>query len=330
MFLLLSNPLRLTTTSLLVVFVLRNHCRPVGSFVPNSMPKRDTITRAFIPDDATRKRRRCKQSPSFTTTAATTTPSTLTSTALNFEIPWEATTEIIPSSPSSPFAATAARHHRRHASSSFHIFCDLDGVLCDFDAGVRTLHWDGLGPDAMSKRQMWRLIGRSKKFYETLPWTHDGRRLWDAIRPYHPDILTGVPHGSRHAVEKFQWCRRELSTKVHHVHMAASASRHAPVDKRQRVESQMTNVITCWSNNKYHESGKNAVLIDDRISLAADWENAGGIFIHHTSTERTLRKLRDLGIICNEEEDEERETVAIRPFSRGGLLQAKMRNETSV
>ena len=45
---------------------------------------------------------------------------------------------------------------------------------------------------------------------------------------------------------------------------------------------------------------QHSVLIDDRIELAKDWEEKGGIFIHHTDTARTLRMLRQHGIIPEE------------------------------
>jgi hypothetical protein len=59
----------------------------------------------------------------------------------------------------------------------------------------------------------------------------------------------------------------------------------------------VVNVITCWSRNKHYESKKNHVLIDDRMSLREAWEGNGGIFVHHTSAERTLQILKEKGII---------------------------------
>ena len=47
------------------------------------------------------------------------------------------------------------------------------------------------------------------------------------------------------------------------------------------------------------------MLIDDRIDLRDDWEAAGGIFIHHVTTETTLKKLRDHGILPEELKGEE-------------------------
>jgi len=47
------------------------------------------------------------------------------------------------------------------------------------------------------------------------------------------------------------------------------------------------------------------VLIDDRLSLATEWVRKGGIFIHHTDTERTLNLLREQGIIDQQNEGNE-------------------------
>lgn len=40
-----------------------------------------------------------------------------------------------------------------------------------------------------------------------------------------------------------------------------------------------------------------SVLIDDRLDLRENWEARGGIFVHHTNTKRTLRKLVQHGIL---------------------------------
>ena len=138
---------------------------------------------------------------------------------------------------------------------SFKIFCDMDGVLVDFDAGVRKLS-KGIAANELQKRRMWGLIGRAKKFYERLAWMKDGRELWDAIRHTKPDILTGVPSQKCARTQKYAWCRRELGVDVNHVDMAGSRSAHQTV--RGTKKDGVTNVITCWSRNKHHESGERA------------------------------------------------------------------------
>ncbi|CAN0139826.1 unnamed protein product, partial [Phaeothamnion confervicola] len=74
------------------------------------------------------------------------------------------------------------------------LFCDLDGVLCDFDA-AGCIRVTGRPPGAMHARQMWPRLARAPSFYGNLPWMRDGRQLWDNIRAHRPTILTGVPMG---------------------------------------------------------------------------------------------------------------------------------------
>jgi hypothetical protein len=197
------------------------------------------------------------------------------------------------------------------SSSEYKIFCDLDGVLVDFEAGVRMIC--GRSPDDLPNQSaMWAAIGRTDRFYATLPWTEDGRALWDVLRnhPTTPYILTGVPRSMRSRSEKFTWCVRELVGKkttgtsadggdleINHVDMAGKKSAHELVAGRRKDRIGVVNVITCWSKNKHHESGRNHILIDDRLSLREAWEDGGGIFIHHTNTKRTLAALRERGVL---------------------------------
>ncbi len=97
--------------------------------------------------------------------------------------------------------------------------------------------------------------------------------------------------------EKFAWCKRELAMPVNHVDMAGKKSTHELVSGRRQNKVGIVNVITCWSKNKHYESKANHVLIDDRLSLKHAWENRGGIFIHHTSTESTISMLRERGVL---------------------------------
>ena len=44
-------------------------------------------------------------------------------------------------------------------------------------------------------------------------------------------------------------------------------------------------------------NGRPNVLIDDYLKNIEDWENNGGIAIHHANTERTVHELTNLGFI---------------------------------
>lgn len=186
------------------------------------------------------------------------------------------------------------------AEAPYKVYCDLDGVLCDFDAGVRRI--SGRSPDELNMGHMWSIVTSADSFYEHLPWMSDGRELWNAIQHLSPDILTGVPRHWSARGDKAAWCRRELGMETNHVDMAGSQRSHTIVEGRKK--EGVVNVITCWSRNKHMESGIRTVLIDDRENLAREWEMRGGIFVHHTSTERTLQQLKDHGILSDESVDE--------------------------
>lgn len=188
--------------------------------------------------------------------------------------------------------------------SKYKIYCDLDGVLVDFDKGVKKLI--GRYPNEVSVPQLWSSIGKCSHFYRTLPWTRDGQQLWDTIRPYQPSILTGIPRIAGSSIDKYEWCKRELCMEVQHMDMAGPKSSHTRVyhtetnrkTKTKPQGSSPIHVITCWSKNKHYESrNPNCILIDDRLSLQAPWEKSGGIFIHHITTEQTIQQLHDKGII---------------------------------
>lgn len=132
------------------------------------------------------------------------------------------------------------------------IFCDLDGVLADFEQGVRNKFNKNI--DELKPSLMWGVINKSKTFFETLLWMPKGRELWSQIEKYNPVILTSVPNGSKTAAEqKIRWCQRELGPNI--------------------------KVITCAKKDKPKYSTFNSILIDDRTDNLNAWNNKGGEFI---------------------------------------------------
>ena len=134
-------------------------------------------------------------------------------------------------------------------SSKYMIFCDLDGVLADFEQGIRNKFNKNV--DELKSGLMWGVINKSTTFFETLPWMPRGRELWSQIKNYDPIILTGVPRGCSTASEqKIRWCKRELGPDVQ--------------------------VITCASKDKPTYCVDNSILIDDRFDNLNGWTNKGG------------------------------------------------------
>ena len=212
------------------------------------------------------------------------------------------------------------------AQNRFHVYCDLDGVLVDFERGIRAIFPElpaGVALQDLDRSRMWGRVLQSDAFFQHLSWTQSGPRLWKALQPLRPDILTGVPVLSPSARrEKYLWCLRELQGHYHldatdrpvrlkHLDMAgrfgthtSSLSSKSSLPSLQRTDDTM-HIITCWSSNKHHESRPGAVLIDDQEWLRRDWEAKGGIFIHHSpdNVEATLEQLRRHHILPPEDDD---------------------------
>ena len=146
------------------------------------------------------------------------------------------------------------------------LFLDADGVLADFNEGVRRLV--GMYPREFEIKhgtgEFWRRIAKAKNFYGTLPEMPDARTLFDAVAHLKPTILTGLPHGKWAAPQKVQW-----------------AAEHFPG----------VPIVTCMARDKHKHMKPGDVLVDDREKHRAAYEAAGVVFIHHRRAEDSLRQL---------------------------------------
>ncbi|OQX28515.1 MAG: hypothetical protein B0D92_08480 [Spirochaeta sp. LUC14_002_19_P3] len=161
--------------------------------------------------------------------------------------------------------------------NNFQLFIDLDGVLADFDAGVKQA--TGLLPGELPPSRMWPILAKTPGFYDKLPWMSDGRELWEAVRNFSPAILTGLPMGQWAEGQKRSWCARELGFSI-------------PVItglSRKKAE-----LAYSWLEN-HGITNKIPVLVDDRLKLQESWESYGGTFIYHLNTQSSLVGLRELG-----------------------------------
>lgn len=154
----------------------------------------------------------------------------------------------------------------------YKIFCDMDGVIVDFDKGYTQL--DGaieLDGSYHSTEEFWAPINKmGKDFWISLEWMEDGKELWGYIEKYYPAILSSPSRrgfGSREG--KSEWCQRELPG--------------VPL----KLE---------YSFNKQKFATPESILIDDRESNIEQWRSKGGIGILHTSTKETIEELKKLGL----------------------------------
>lgn len=155
------------------------------------------------------------------------------------------------------------------------IFCDLDGVLTDFDG--RFLELFGKKPkefiETYGYPSFWASITRNAKdFWSGIKWKSDGKELWQYISQFNPIILSSVPPSMvKIATEcKEQWITKELGKDVEYY-------------------------ITI-RKEKQNFSDEGNILIDDLKKNIYEWSIHGGIGILHISAEDTIKELKRLGL----------------------------------
>ena len=147
------------------------------------------------------------------------------------------------------------------------LFCDLDGVLVDFEGGFAINH--GFAHDSVPEGVMWKHIREHARHWHDLPKMSDAQILWDFIKDKNPIILTGCPAtGYDHAdLGKRFWCSTNLHPELP--------------------------VITCRSKDKQlHMVQPGDILIDDLVKNIKRWEEAGGLGVLHRNAEDTIKQLK--------------------------------------
>lgn len=160
----------------------------------------------------------------------------------------------------------------------YKIYCDMDGVLVDFDKGYKELTGvETTQADTQGKNEFWNLFRTSlenkkmqeKDYWSNLQWMPDGKELWDHIKPFKPTLLSAPSRDPQSRWGKRIWVKKNIPG---------------------------TPLILAAAEAKKNYARKNAILIDDRVSNINDWIAAGGIGILHTSTASTLEKLSKYGL----------------------------------
>ncbi len=163
------------------------------------------------------------------------------------------------------------------------IYFDMDGVLADFERGVREYcYFDADSQDkekGQNDDEMWMRIRRVEHFYDKLKLMPGAKRMFERIYSSYPgrcEILSGIPKPKRGILtageDKISWVRRELSNDI-------------PINIVMREEK----IRYC--------AGNGCILIDDMKKNIKDWNNSGGTGIRHKSPESTLQILMDMGIL---------------------------------
>jgi FMN phosphatase YigB (HAD superfamily) len=154
----------------------------------------------------------------------------------------------------------------------YKIYCDMDGVLCDFDKQFE--QYAKMSPKAFESKfgtdKFWELIDKiGYIFWSKMPWMPDGKVLWSYISKYKPNLLSAPSQKASSRYGKRLW-----------------VSENVPGAK----------LILADREKKQNYSKKNSILIDDRPDTISEWNAKGGIGILHTSATNTIEKLKELGL----------------------------------
>ena len=153
------------------------------------------------------------------------------------------------------------------------IYVDMDGVLCDFVLAAKRAtgqNWQGL-----RSGQDWESIKRTKNFWSTMPWTRDGRQLWNFIKKYQPHILSAYSIEDPNCIPgKRKWLKSNLGY----------------------TQNFMINIVRRREKKNFAmNKGQPAILIDDYPKNVQQFKSAGGIGILHSNAQTTISQLRKIG-----------------------------------
>jgi len=152
------------------------------------------------------------------------------------------------------------------------IYCDMDGVLVDFEKGYYDLTGVHTKQFAKGDYTFWEPISKEgASFWANLPWMPDGQELWRYIKKYKPNILSAPSQDPSSKIGKEAWLKMNLQNSFKKAYFYNRA-------------------------NKKLFAGPNRILIDDMKQTIDEWNAAGGVGVFHTSATDTISQLKKLGL----------------------------------
>ena len=154
------------------------------------------------------------------------------------------------------------------------IYCDMDGVLCDFFSAASS-HADR-PIDQLSVRQLWTLVRQVPDFWFNLEWLPGARELWKLVNEFDAHILSSLAYSDPcSGPGKLAWLEKNTGlTDTARIHL---------MSKRSHKQNYAT------------VNGIPNILIDDYEKNINEWKESGGTGILHTCATETIQLLHELG-----------------------------------
>ena len=162
------------------------------------------------------------------------------------------------------------------------IYFDLDGVLADFDRGIRELCH--INPSNQASRSvaddnaMWEAVKNVGHFYDKLEPIPGAINMFKTLYNRYGDkceILSGIPKPRRGIMtsgeDKIAWTHRFLGEDI------------------------VVNIVF-REEKKNYVKGAGYILIDDLEKNIKEWDEAGGTGIHFISADEVLKKMAALDV----------------------------------
>ena len=163
----------------------------------------------------------------------------------------------------------------------YEIYCDMDGVLCDFDGQFD--HYFGMSPEEYIAENGQKVFDNAineagQEFWDTMPWAPGGQSLWNKIGKYDVTILSspGEYEGAKEGKKK--WIQDHLNPAPKKIIFRPSGQKHKELMGKSKKEIA------------------NSVLIDDYSKNLIPWKYMGGkaVKYDHTDYRDALSKIEKL------------------------------------